>query len=73
MTSAAWLAQFSADAHDALRSRARCEVSIAERAAIYGPRPRDENPYTPERPDALRDGLLRGFQGHHRHDNGEGA
>lgn len=60
MTSAAWLAQFAAEALEALRNRDRCAVSIAERAAIYAPRLRDPNPYTPDTPDALRDGLLKG-------------
>jgi hypothetical protein len=57
---AAWLARFAAEALAALQERERDPVGIAERAAIYAPRPRDPNPYTPETPDELRDGLQKG-------------
>ena len=59
MTAAA-LARFASEALAALQARERDPVAIAERAAIYAPRPRDPDPYTPERPDDLRDGLLKG-------------
>ena len=59
MTAAA-LARFAAEAFAALQARERDPVGIAERAAIYAPAPRDPNPYTPETPDDLRDGLLKG-------------
>ena len=59
MTPAALL-QFAAEAYEALANREPCEVSDAERRAIYAPRPREAAPYTPEQPDPLRDGLARG-------------
>lgn len=61
---AEWLIRFTAEAYDALKHRERDPVGIAERAAIYAPQTRDAHPYTPDQPDAIRDGLLAGFKAH---------
>ena len=55
--SAQWLAEFAAQALDALRNREHCRETTAERAAIYS-QPREKHPYDPAQPDDLRDGLL---------------
>lgn len=59
-----WLLRFAAEAHEALRNRERDPIGIAERAAIYAPQPRDPNPYEPHHSDAIRDGLLKGWNAH---------
>ena len=65
MTSAAWLDRFTAEAIAAWRNRERDPIGSAERTAI-ATQPREANPYTPEQPDVLRDGLAAGFRNHRR-------
>lgn len=65
MTSAAWLDAFTAEAMAAWRNRERDPEGAAERIAI-ATQPREANPYTPEQPDALRDGLAAGFRNHRK-------